>query len=93
MVDKRDRDVLRILWVKDIHNDPPEIQVLKFTHVTFGVASSPFLLNATVRNHIEQFQESNPVAVDKLLRSIYVDMLLVELWRKGSLYSFMRSLG
>ena len=72
-VDKRDRDALRFLWVKDIHKDPPEIQVLRFTHVTFGVASSPFLLNATVRNHIEQFQESNPVAVDKLLRSIYVD--------------------
>ena len=72
-VDKRDRDVLRFLWVKDIHKDPPEIQVLRFTRVTFGVASSPFLLNATVRNHIEQFQESNPVAVDKLLRSIYVD--------------------
>ena len=37
------------------------------------MAASPFLLNATVCNHIEQFQESSPVAVDKCLCSIYVD--------------------
>ena len=41
--DKRDRDVLRFLWVKDIHKHPPDIQVVRFTHVTFGGGSESFL--------------------------------------------------
>ena len=70
---KRDRDALRFLWVKDIKENMPEIQVLRFTRVTFGVASSPFLLNATIRNHMEQFKDTRPELVNKLLRSLYVD--------------------
>lgn len=46
-VDRRDQDVLRFLWMKDWTKDPIEVQVLRFTRVVFGVASSPFLLNAT----------------------------------------------
>ena len=72
-VGKQDRDVLRFLWVKDIYQNPPEIQVLRFARVTFGVAPSPFLLNATVRQHVEKFREADPEVVDKLLRSMYVD--------------------
>ena len=33
-----DQDVLRFLWVKDIHAEIPEIQTLKFTRVVFGVS-------------------------------------------------------
>ena len=44
-VAKPDQDVLRFLWFKDIHADVPE---LKFTRVVFGVAPSPYLLNATI---------------------------------------------
>ena len=37
------------------------------------VASSPFLLNATVRHHMESYEESFPSTVAKLLNSMYVD--------------------
>jgi hypothetical protein len=72
-IHKNDRDVLRFLWVKDPHKDPIEIQVLRFKRVAFGITASPFLLNATMRYHIESFKDDKPEIVHKLLRSVYVD--------------------
>ena len=72
---EEDRDVLRFLWVDDVDKVSPEIVVLRFTRVVFGVSSSPFLLNATIKHHIEQYKEADPEFVEKFLRSIYVDDL------------------
>ena len=52
-VNKQDRDALRFLWVSDPEKEPPDIQVLHFARVVFGVVSSPFLLNVTIRHHIK----------------------------------------
>ena len=72
-VSEKDRDVLRFLWVRDPIEDPPQYIVLRFARVVFGVSCSPFLLNATVRHHLELHQDSQRTLVDKLLRSFYVD--------------------
>uniref|UniRef100_A0A1X7TTP1 Reverse transcriptase domain-containing protein n=1 Tax=Amphimedon queenslandica TaxID=400682 RepID=A0A1X7TTP1_AMPQE len=53
-----------------------EIQVLRFKRVVFGVASSPFLLNATIRHHIETNENPFPQVASTLLRSMYVDDLV-----------------
>ena len=68
-----DRDVLRFLWVNDISLERPETVVLRFARVVFGVSSSPFLLNATLKCHMEKFASSHPELVRQLLQSIYVD--------------------
>ena len=73
VVDDRDRDVLRFLWIDDIAKSEPEIKAYRFTRVVFGVSSSPFLLNATIRFHLESHMESNGEIVKCLLRSTYVD--------------------
>ena len=39
----------------------------------FGVASSSFLLNATICHHMDGCEESFPSTVAKLLNSMYVD--------------------
>ena len=70
-----DRDVLRLLWVDDIDKLSPEIVVLRFTRVVFGVSSSPIQLNTTIKHHIEQYKEADPEFVEKFLPSIYVDDL------------------
>ena len=70
-----DRDVLRFLWVRDVTEVPSEIAVLRFTRVVFGVSSSPFLLNATIDNHMEKFKAIDQPFVEKFHRSIYVDDL------------------
>ena len=54
-VAEQDRDALKFSWVDDIMKSTPDIQVLLFTRVSFGAASSPFLLNATGKYHIEKF--------------------------------------
>ena len=70
---EEDRDVLRFLWFDNITNELPELQVLRFTRVTFGVSSSPFLLNATIKHHMEKYRTVDDIFVDKFERSIYVD--------------------
>ena len=71
-VAEEDRDALRFLWVKDLAAEQPEIIELRFARVIFGVSSSPFLLNATIRHHLEHAQ-ADPETVNKLLRAFYVD--------------------
>ena len=50
---ERDRDALRFLWVDNVSKAIPNVVVLRFTRVAFGVSCSPFLLNATVKHHLE----------------------------------------
>ncbi|XP_028394520.1 uncharacterized protein LOC114518719 [Dendronephthya gigantea] len=75
-VAESDRDALRFLWVDDVHSPNPKIIPFQFTRVVFGVSSSPFLLNATVKHHIEQYRENDPSFVETFLNLIYVDDLI-----------------
>ena len=59
----------------DIEKANPEVTVQRFTRVVFGVCSSPFLLNATLKHHIERYKNEDPEFVDQFLRSVYVDDL------------------
>ena len=52
-VNSKDHDVQRFLWIKGPLSSEPEIVVLRFTQVVVGISASPFLLNATVKHHIE----------------------------------------
>ena len=72
-VNPSDRDVLRFLWVKDPFSSSPELTILRFTRVTFGVSASPFLLNATIKHHLEGYVASRPEVVQLLNQSMYVD--------------------
>jgi hypothetical protein len=72
-ISEKDRNVLRFLWVDDITKESPEPVALRFTRVVFGVSSSPFLLNATIRFHLEQHALTQPDLIAKLMRSFYVD--------------------
>ena len=68
-----DRDVLRFLWVHTLERYPPEKEVLRVTRFVFGVCSSLFLLNSTMKSHIEGYKKENTEFVDQFLHSIYVD--------------------
>ena len=74
-VSEADRNVLRFLWFDDVWSDQPKIIVLRFTRVVFGVSSSPFLLNATISHHIEQYRAQDPAFVEAFMRAVYVDDL------------------
>ena len=59
LVEEADRDVLRFLWVNDTSEEFPEPVIYRFTRVVFRVFSSPFLLNTTIRFHLEKYLQTN----------------------------------
>ena len=83
-----DRDVLRFLWIKDANDPQPEITILRFTRVVFGVSASPFLLNATIDHHIGKYDSVDQPFVKKFRRSIYVDDLIAGSHDADSAYEF-----
>ena len=72
-ISKEDRDVLRFFWIDDVTLEQPRVITLWFTRVVFGVSSSPFLLNATIKHHVEKIVSDDPQLVSLFLKSIYVD--------------------
>ena len=50
------RNFLRFLWFKDVFSTNPEQIILRFKRVIFGLTCSPFLLNGTVRVHLEKYR-------------------------------------
>ena len=69
MISVDERDHIRFIWVDDIAKADPNIRLYWFTRVIFGVSSSPFLLNATVKYHLEKFMDTNEAVVKQLLNS------------------------
>ncbi|GFT55903.1 integrase catalytic domain-containing protein [Trichonephila clavipes] len=71
------KDAVRFLWSDDepcVHKRL-KLQVYRFNRVNFGVSSSPFLLAATIRHHIEKYKHEFPHTVELLDRNFYVDDL------------------
>ena len=53
---REDQDAHRFLWCRDGCT-----RVMRFQRVTFGVACSPFLLNATIKHHLSRYGDSRVV--------------------------------
>ena len=52
-VRREDRDVHRFLWK---HDD--RVRTIRFTRVPFGNKNSPFLINATIKHHLNLCPQS-----------------------------------
>ena len=74
-VDVADRDYLRFLWYDEFGN----LVTYRFARVPFGLRCSSFLLNATIRFHLQRKYGDidNPDLIQLLSKSIYVDDWLV----------------
>ena len=76
---------LRFLWVADPFDDDVKLVTMRFTRVVFGVYSSPFLLNATIKHHLETYPSSKPNIMEALCRdllSIHATTCRQDLYRK-----------
>ena len=62
---------MRFLW----YDKDGNLEIYRFTRVPFGTGPSPFLLNATLRHHLEKTVTDQSL-LELLLRSIYVDDIL-----------------
>ena len=78
VVNKRDKDCLRFLWVNGVDSEQLEPIVYRFCRVVFGVNCSPFLLNATRQYHLDSFIELDSEFVRIMKKSFYVDDLVSE---------------
>ena len=72
-IDPEHRDFLRFLCVDDVNKESPEIKLLLFTKVVFGVNASPFILNAAIRHHAKTCMLNDNAFALELLISLYVD--------------------
>ena len=61
-----DRDISRFMWKLN-----GTVRVMRFTIVPFGNKSSPFLLIATIKHHLETYPKTK--VVTQLLENLYVD--------------------
>ncbi|GFX25776.1 integrase catalytic domain-containing protein [Trichonephila clavipes] len=69
------KDFVRFLWTDSNPRigEKLTLQVYRFNRVIFGVNSSPFLLAATIKYHIEKYNEIHPITVQYLDSFMYVD--------------------
>jgi hypothetical protein len=70
-IQPKDRDVFRFFWISDL--DHKDIVTLRFTRVPFGCVSSPFLLGATLQEHLSALEQKYPETVAELRNDLYVD--------------------
>ncbi|GFT92694.1 uncharacterized protein TNCV_4074941 [Trichonephila clavipes] len=74
------KDFVRFLWT-DSNPRIGEKLTCKFIdliRVIFGINSSPFLLAATIKYHIEKYNEIHPITVQHLDSFMYVDNWITE---------------
>ena len=72
-LNNQDRDTTRFLWLKDTNksvNSADNLEAYRFCHVLFGAAPSPFLLNATIRYHLN---ENDNWIMKDLTENMYMD--------------------
>ena len=72
-LDGADRDYTRFLWLSKPSDPESAFQIYQFKSVLFGSASSPFILNAVLSHHLDQFESL--VAAD-MKRNLYVDSII-----------------
>lgn len=55
-IDENDRDALRFIWTNTIPKlwEKDQVCVMRMTLVPFSATTSPFLLSATMRHHLEK---------------------------------------
>ena len=76
LVDEKDRDSMRFLWVENVADEKPVVKEYRFTRVIFGSGPSPYLLNATLQRHLKRYEEQEPAVVQNVLPNMYCDDLV-----------------
>ncbi|KAL3084097.1 hypothetical protein niasHS_008736 [Heterodera schachtii] len=80
-VREQDRDATRFLWLakpKEANLEQlkrEDFRVFRFCRVSFGLTVSPFLLNATIREHIALYDTD---VAQRISDNLYVDNIMME---------------
>uniref|UniRef100_A0A183BU61 Integrase catalytic domain-containing protein n=1 Tax=Globodera pallida TaxID=36090 RepID=A0A183BU61_GLOPA len=92
-VREQDRDATRFLWLANPATDNldplrrEDVLVYRFCRVSFGLTVSPFLLNATIREHLAIHESDLARRIDE---NLYVDNILIEVKKEDELPALVR---
>ena len=75
-MDENDRDYLPMIWFDSVLSTNLTMKLLQFTRSLFGLTSNPFVLNGTVKIHLEKFK-SFPITKRKTLLLNYSETYMV----------------
>ena len=67
-INEDDRDAMRFNWIKD--REILKTVILRFTCLMFGLSPSPFVLEGTIKHHLERYEQDQPQAVAKLKKNV-----------------------
>jgi hypothetical protein len=73
-LNEEDRDYTRFLWPSEPQNPQSKFTVYRFKVVLFGATCSQYLLNATIKHHLEKYDKEKHM-IDRIKRDLYVDNL------------------
>ena len=68
-----DRDYTRFLWLSNAKDPNSHLVTYRFQAVLFGATSSPFILNAVLRHHLQQYQT---MVAEDFKHNLYVDNIV-----------------
>ena len=72
-INEEDRDMLRLLWLKDAKDPHSDVLKLRFCRLVFGLRPSSAILGATIQHHLKKHEKQKPDIVEHLKKSLYVD--------------------
>ena len=72
-LDEADRNYTKFLWLSDANEPDGELKTFRFKSVLFGAVCSPFILNATVKKHLDTYPST---VSNDLKQNIYVDNIV-----------------
>ena len=74
-MDEDQRDFLRLIWYEIACSQNSTVKILRFARVVFGLTLSPFILNGTVRMHLQKYLRGEHIKgiIQKLIGDLYVD--------------------
>ena len=75
-IQENQRNMLRLLWLKDPYVLNSEVIQLRFCRLVFGLRPSPSILGATLTHHLDAHRDSHAELVQLIKKSLYVDDLL-----------------
>ena len=71
-LDEQDQDSTRFLRISDPTDPDSPFEIYRFKSILFGATCSPFILNATIQKHLDQFTDQ---VTQRIKSDLYVDNL------------------
>ena len=67
------RDYMRLIWHEKISDKKDKLIVYRFLRAVFGLTCNTFLLNATLKHHLNKYFKNDKKFIKRLIDDLYLD--------------------